>query len=64
MNRPSCDQRNELTPALQAVSCPASPPANAIVQTLLTPERALRNAILFPSGDQRGLLDDRVPCVN
>src|SRR5438093_8373407 len=63
-HRPSRDQMTPSAPVEMLVSFRASPPDRSNIQTCGAPSRAETNAILRPSGDQRGMLSRFSLCVN
>ena len=60
---PSGDHSSADTPPFSSVTCSASPPDTSMRQMLALPLRDETKAIVRPSGDQRGSLDDLSPRV-
>ena len=61
---PAGDQRNCPTPGFASVTWRASPPAMAMTQIWLLPDRPVANASHAPSGEKAGLPAECSPRVN
>jgi len=64
IERPSGDQEKSRTAVGGSNSLCGSPPSTGIVQIAARPSRSLRNASVFPSGDQRGCVSLPLACVS